>query len=337
MHRYRSFSRLLRAAIVMGFGLLVLAGGRAAAADNLAAFRSFLANGAYANANYYLKNKLVDAKALDTSQLFYDIFVAKYAGDVTKNAPGIDKLYSYLNAIAPIDLNKTMSCSVDDQTGICLLVDMLFTGAPRPSIQYFVDRGLDLNKTIPELVPATLPMALRLGVTYSIADLNYFVSKGMVLGDELYPIQTLASYRDQFLSNYQLNMPAEYLSMGDLNMLDMLVIALGSRMSMGYPVESTREKSLCDFIAYAAPSFKPSFDYLLYLLRANENFRGKNIGKMERYSGNVIYPPFPPSCVSLVQKMALNHSQLDAVISQFSDDRDMEIANWLISIKSAAK
>lgn len=329
-------SSLARIALFSLLAILTVSVPSARAADNTEAFKSFVANGAYDNADFYLKNKLVDPKTLDTSQIFFDVFTGKYARNVTQNAAQIDKLYTYLNAIAPLDLNKTMACQQNSQPASCLLVDYLFTGAPRPAIAYFVDRGLDLNKTIPSLAPATVPMALRLGVVYSVTDLNYFVSKGMVLGDELYPIQDLASYRDDFLRGGQLNMPVDYLSMGDLNLLDMLVIALGTQTGAYNAQESLRARNLCEFIAYAAPSFTPSFDYLRYLLQADENFRGKNVGQMQRY-GNDIFQPFPTSCVSLIRNMAASHQQLDDVISQFAGAQDIDTANWLISIKSAGK
>ena len=334
---------LLRSGLARVLALAALiasacAGGAVAqqADDTATAFRNFVMSGNYDNANFYLTNKLIEAKDIDTSQLFFDVLMEKYATDLNANAGKIDKLYNFLTALVPIDLNRQMRCGYPGQERYCMLAGNLLTGARRDAIAYFVERGLDLNRQVAGIVPATVPMILRLGVNYSIDDLNFFVSKGMVLGDELYPVQDLASYLDTGLYNQQLRMPDNYLTLQDQNLLDVLVIALGTRTHGQNFQESAHKKTLCDFIAYAAPSFTPSFDYLSYVLETNEQFRGSNIGKMERESRS-IYEPFPASCVTLIRNMAASHARVDKVISQFAGKGDVDTANWLIGIKQGTQ
>lgn len=301
-------------------------------ASPVTAFSKLVEAGSYEDANFYLTNKFVTAENIDTAQLFVDVVMAKYVSDMAANAKAIDTLYNYLAAIEPIDLNRPLSCGrYESDKQPCLFVNILMGGADRDTIAYFVERGLDLNGRVTGIVPATVPLLLRLGTAYSLSDLNYFASNGMVLGDELYPIEELANYRDRQSYYSQLNMPTDYLSLRDQNFLDVLVIALGTRMESDMMRESARRKTLCDFIAYAAPSFSPSFDYLQFLLQTIEDFRGPKIGKLEKY-GRDIYQPFPDSCVALVRNMAASHAKLQDVISRFAGEGDVETANWLIMI-----
>lgn len=304
--------------------------------DAVSAFRNFVMTGNYDNANFYLTNKLLEPKDIDTSQLFFDVFMEKYAKDLNANAGRIDNLYNFLNALVPVDLNRQMRCGHSSENRFCLFANNLFTGARRDAIGYFVDRGLNLNQQVSGIVPPTVPMIMRLGVSYSIDDMNFFVSKGMVLGDELYPVQDLASYSDSGLYNNQLRMPDSYNTLQDQNLLDVLVIALGTRVNYDNAQESAHKKTLCDFITYAAPSFAPSFDYLSYVLETNEDFRGSNIGKTQRASRS-IYEIFPASCVALIRNMAASHARIDKVISQFAGKGDVETANWLIGIKQGTQ
>ncbi|MGN6552047.1 MAG: hypothetical protein ACTHJ3_19450 [Pararhizobium sp.] len=306
--------------------------------DNNQAFRKFVADADYKSANFYIENGMIDPKTLDTAQIFFDVFMQNYAQKLTENAASIDRLYTYLNSLKPVDFNRKVTCGYQNQNA-CLLVDTLFTGAPRDAIDYFVQRGLDLNARVPGVVPATVPLMLRLGSTYSLDDLNHFVSEGLVLGDETYPINELVAYSDTGIRgqyNSKLTMPGNYLSLRDQNFLDVLVIALGTEVYgySGEAQESAHRSVLCGFITYAAPSFTPSFDYLSYVLNSVKDFRGGNIGA-QKQSSDQIFQPFPDSCVSLVQGMAASHTRLAEVVASFTASGDIQTARWLLSIKAA--
>lgn len=302
-----------------------------AQSDSSAAFRNFVMQGDYSNANFYLENKLIVPQQVDTSQLFYDVFLEKYRKNIAQNHPRIDQLFEYLNALNPIDFNRVFRC-VRDRDAQCLIVNSLMHGARPNSIAWFVERGLDLNKRVTGIHPATINLILRLGSHYSLEELNWIVSAGMVLGDEAYPIEELSNFRNSFIYYDELKLPDNYLSLADQNFLDMLVIVLSTRTDLSRSEESRRRAVLCDFIAYAAASFTPSFDYLLHVLKSVETFRGGNIG-VQKKDGRRVYQVFPTSCVSLVQSMAVSHARLDTVISAFAADGDVGTANWLISIQ----
>jgi hypothetical protein len=322
----------VRVVALISFAALPLAAATAQSNDTLTAFSNFIKAGNYENANFYLSNNLLDPKLVDTSQLFYDALMERHWNGLPASLGQIDTLYQYLNALGPIDLNRVYRCHYD-QDRTCLLATHALSGTDRNTVTFFVDRGLDLNLRIENHPPSTIPLLVRLGDVYSLEDLNYFVSKGLVLGDELYTINELASYEDSFLYNNDLNLPQNYLELRDQNLLDVLVMALGTSTDARAPQESLHQAKLCEFISYAAPSFSPSFDYLLYILHAVDQFRGGMIGQMERYSDNV-YQPFPTACVSLIQQMAISHSKLESVISNFAGQGDVDTANWLISIKT---
>jgi hypothetical protein len=261
--------------------------------------------------------------------MFFNILMDSYYRNMKKNAVKIDTLYQFLSSLGTIDLNKTMDCNGDSH---CLLANELMYGASPDAVKYFVDRGLNLNRTERGIIPASMPFMIRLGSIYDVENMNFFAQNGLVLGDELYPIEQLSNYRDDYLYSGRLNMPENYLELSDQNLLDVAVIALGSSVNEDSPKASIRRKVLCDFITYAASSFTPSFDYLLYLLKVSNTFRGEYVGKTEK-SGNSIYQPFPNSCVSLIQSMAASHAQLQSVISDFANNGDVKTAQWLISIK----
>jgi hypothetical protein len=294
------------------------------------AFINFVRTENYRDADFYIESKFVDPKTLDTSQIFYSVLKEEYWPDVPKNMQKIDVLYNYLAQIGPIDLNRVMDCETNRR---CLLVFDVLSGQPPATVKYFVDRGLDLNRSERGFVPTTVPMLVRLGSGYRVEDMNALVAMGLVLGDEVYPIEDLSNYNDGYLNNgNRLQMPDNYLELNDQNLLDMAVIALGSQVGGDSPRQSLRRKTLCEFITYAAPSFQPSFDYLFYLLKVSDTFRGKYVGKTEKYGSNV-FQPFPNSCVSLIQSMAASHNQLQTVMSDFANRGDVETAQWLISIQ----
>lgn len=304
--------------------------------DAVGAFNNFVLAGQYEQASFYIQNNLITADQVDSTQLFYNSFMKNFASQPAAKTAEIDALYSYLNAFEPIDLNQPVTCGYNGEFQ-CLFASDLMTGAPLATIGYFVERGMDLNIRVPGILPPSVPLLTRLGAVYSVADLNTLTAAGLVLGDELYPMAELASYQDSGLYNQRLTLPDNYLTMSDQNLLDVAVVALGTRLgSLNQPQQSARRKTLCEFVAYAAPSFQPSYDYLDYLLRSVEEFRGKSVGILDRAGSNVAYEPFPAACVTLIQSMAIGHAKLDTVISRFAGSGDVETAQWLISIKQQA-
>lgn len=301
-------------------------------AQGLTAFEGFVEQGRYDDANFYLANGYVTAADVDSGQLFYSILMKRYFGDLTRSGRDIDRLYNYLAAMAPIDLNRRFVCG----DGECLLVNQLMYGKRPTEIAWFAARGLDLNKRELDIIPATVPAILRFGTTYSLADINWLSANGMVLGDESYSIDELVSYRDSLLFSYphELTLPSNYLNLGNQNFLDLLVVALTSRVESSQRLESRRRETLCSFISYAASAYTPSFDYLQHVLNAVPEFRGNMIGKQDRDSQGV-YQPFPTNCVSLVQAMANSHARLNEVMDRFATAGDVQTASWLLSLMQA--
>lgn len=302
--------------------------------NNTTAFEAFVAAGDYEKANFYLANGYVSAANIDAGQIFYSTLIERYGDNLTANLGKVDRLYNYLAAISPIDLNRRFDCA-GRMTGTCVLANTLLYGARPADIAWFVTRGLDLNKREADIVPATLPLVVRLGTTYSMTDLNWFVANGMVLGDETYSIEELVGYRDDFLNSrsnyYQLVMPGNFLNLGDQNLLDVLVITLATDVDVNNRQQALRRDTLCNFITYAASAYTPSFDYLRHVLKAVPAFRGDNIGKQTSGNGG-IYAAFPTSCVLLVKAMATSHAHLDQITSEFANEGDVATASWLLSI-----
>jgi len=303
--------------------------------NNTTAFEAFVAAGDYEKANFYLANGYVSADSIDSSQVFYTTLLERYGDNLTANLGKVDRLYNYLAAISPIDLNKRFACPGRAE-GVCLLANTLSSGARPADIAWFVARGLDLNKREADIVPATLPLVTRLGSVYSMTDLNWFVANGMVLGDETYSIEELVGYEDGVLGTRhryrQLTMPDNFLNLGDQNLLDVLVIALATDVSVNARQQALRRDVLCNFITYAASAYTPSFDYLRHVLKSVPDFRGDNIGKQTQGNGGV-YAAFPTSCVLLVKAMATSHAHLDQITSEFANQGDVPTASWLLSIQ----
>lgn len=315
-----------------GFAIWLLSVAAATAqSDSLAAFENFVKKADFESANFYLQNGILKREQIDSGQIFYDATAQRYRGGLEKDLPILQRIYDYLAQINPVDLNRVFLCGYDHEKR-CMIARDLLSGARPAQVAWFIERGLDLNKRVPEIPPATLPLLVRLGSYYSLTELNWFAQNGLVLGDETYPLQELSSYRDDYI-NYQdqLTIPGNYLNLADQNFLDVLVMVLGSNIGSRAAERSARRAVMCDFIAYAAPSYTPSFDYLGFILNAVEEFRGKNIGRQEKDS-RTIYQPFPTSCVTLIESMAKSHARLDSVISSFASNADVETANWLISI-----
>jgi hypothetical protein len=305
--------------------------------DESSAFASFVASGQYNDANFYLANGYITAADIDTSQLFYTILSNQYFSSITANIRAIETLYNYLAAIAPIDLNRRFDCGWRlEET--CLLTNDLVHGARPTEMAWFVARGLDLNKREPDIIPATLPLMLRFGTEYTLSDINWMTSNGMVLGDESYSIEELMAYEDRVISRYSdnLTLPDNFLNLGDQNFLDMLVVLLGTERSHSDRLESRRRDTLCQFITYAASAYTPSFDYLDFLMASVGDFRGSNIGRQMQADGGR-YMPFPSSCAALIQAMAASHARLNLVVDRFAAQGDVQTASWLLSLMQTRK
>lgn len=324
--------RLWLLSVMLAAGVVAAPSSFAEDASSAAAFGSFVKAGNYENADFYLKNNYVAPADIDTSRLFYEALTGRYLENLAANAAAIEKLYRYLAAIGPIDLNRAMPCG-DKGAYTCLLVnDLVTVGARRDAFAYFHQKGLDLNRRVPAVVPATVPLLVRLGSVYSMDDVNYLSSLGMVLGDEAYTLAELSEYRDGRIGyNYeQLRMPGGYATAADQNLLDVMVITLGTDLRLNAPAESDRRRVLCSFISYAAASFVPSFDYLDYLIASVEEFRPGNV--RPQADGSRMYQPFPDSCAALVVTMAANHVRITDIVNSYATRGDVETARWLQAI-----
>lgn len=313
-----------------------------------AAFVNFLANGDYNNANFYLQNNLVRPGDLNTAQIFYDILHTRYWSRLRSSTTPITTLYGYLSQIDAVDINTNFRCRESGSSrsnARCRLLHDLVTGQPASVIAFFADLGLDLNRTFEDRPPATYDVIDRLGLSYSIADIQLLSQKGMVFGDEAYNPVNLAGYREfnydrgaayqrQTISRTAPKMPHNYLSVPQFNFMDALTVALGNPVSRNRPVQaSIRDDTLCQYITYVAAQMAPSFDYLQFVLANREEFRAALIGVRKR-KGNDPYSPFPPSCVNLMAGMAQNHTRLNDVIQMFGARGDVETARWLLSLKA---
>lgn len=325
--------RICRTAAALVVSVLFLQPAMADTAS-LGAFEGFVANGKYRDANFYLANGFLTASDIDTSELFYSVLHSRFGDDIRRNARGIDELYNYLSPLGPIDLNRPFACSTDGDASCLLLNGLITKGVRTNEFAWFLARGLDMNKRDVDFVPATLPLMARFGSHYSLNELNWFTANGMVLGDESYTIEELVNYRDPYIRYWRsraLNVPSNFLNLGDQNLLDVLVMVLATEMDLNDLQQSRRREALCNFITYAAASYVPSYDYLQHVLDNVTEFRGGNIGQQVRGDGG-IYAPFPGACVSLVQAMAVSHARLNEVIDSFASSGDVNTAGWLLSL-----
>ena len=342
---FNGFDRRAKAAI-LGTALVVAAAAPAGARDDTTeeAFVSFLARGDYANANFYLQNSLINPELLDTGQIFYDALHSQYWSRLTSSGQQISNLHAYLTQLKPFDINAEFACGYDNKQRCTLLHDLV-VGTPAGVIGFFADLGLDLNKVFSERPPATYDIVDRLGVSYSIADIQLLSQKGMVFGDEIYDPVNLAALREgdndaiangsDRYSRQAPQMPHNYLSIQQLNFMDALAIALGNPLRQHQNVESSaRDSALCQYITFVAPQMSPSFDYLRFVLGNRETFRASQIGVRKR-SGNRTYEPFPAPCVELIAGMTRNHGQLNDVVAVFGARGDVETARWLLSLQAS--
>ncbi len=313
--------------------------------QTLTAYMNFLANGDFNNANFYLQNGLIDPATLDTARVFHHVYNQVYVQQREKSLPAVGQLYDYLSSIKPIDLNAPFVCdSTHREASSCTLLNNLAQGMPVAVFRFFAERGLDLNRTHEGFVPATFSIIDQLGTQYYLADINALSASGMVFGDETYDPVVLSNDdpydrrnlynryagNNGYRSSRALNMPHNYLSIQSFNFMDVLVVALANDLSGSQSRRSTRSEFLCQYIQFAAQSFRPSFDYLRYVLVNRDQFRASQIGNRVR-DGRSTADPFPAGCVKLVAGMAQNHGRLNEVVSHFGAQGDVETARWLLT------
>ncbi len=311
------------------------------------AFVNFLAQGDYTNANFYLQNGLINPEALDTGQVFYDILHTRYWNALEGPNQQVSVLHDYLSKLQAFDINKEMQCQ--GQRGRmesrCTLLNDLAASKSAATLSFFADLGLDLNKTHPQRTAATFDVINRLGTGFSLADIQMLSQKGMVFGDEVFePVALAAHYEygnpitlhQNTRQSRTLRMPDNYLSLNQLNFMDVLIIALGNQHNHRQsPQASARDALLCQYVTFVAAQMRPSFDYLGFVLSNRDTFRAAQIGERQR-ARNAIYEPFPPACVSLIAGMAQNHGRINDVMSLFAARGDVETASWLLSLKAPA-
>lgn len=312
--------------------------------DILISFKGFLSAGDYTSANFYLSNSLVNPADLDTGQIFIDIYFNKQSQvrrNQTINLTEMGTLFNYLGQISPIDLNRSFSCNQNRDS--CYLLSHLVTGYPVSLFKFFHERGLSLNAVYEGVVPATYGVIDRLGISYNLSDIQLLSSMGMAFGDEVYESVLLAAHGERRSYHYNISrvsrgtvkMPHNYLSVENLNFLDVLIVALangGGTSNQARPERYLRDDYLCQYVSFAAASFVPSFDYLRYVLENRQAFKATNIGQRVRV-GNTSTEAFASSCVALVAGMAQNHGRISEVISYFGANGDVETARWLLSLQ----
>ncbi|WP_224825987.1 hypothetical protein [Cognatishimia sp. MH4019] len=311
------------------------------------AFKNFLAQGDYNNANFYLQNGLINPEQLDTGQMFYDILHAQYWQTLNGPNQKVAVLHDYLGKLKAFDINQEMTC--DWRNGRvqsrCTLLNDLAASKSAVTLAFFADLRLDLNKTFPKRTAATFDVIHRLGTSFSLADIQMLSQKGMIFGDEVYePVALAAHYEiNNTVSLHRnvprgqsLQMPDNYLSLNQLNFMDVLIVALGNQQGYRQTSEaSARDALLCQYVTFVAAQMRPSFDYLGFVLLKRDTFRAAQIGERVR-ARNAIYEPFPPACVSLIAGMAQNHARINDVMSLFAARGDVETASWLLSLKAPA-
>lgn len=315
----------------------------------VSAFTNFLAKQDYNNANFYLQSALIDPSQLETGQIFYDLYRRVYWKRQASGLSEANVLYEYLKKLRPFDLNAIFSCKTKYQSDKkrCTLLNDLSNGMPVPVFAFFAQRGLDLNRTFDSILPASFDIIDRIGTSYSLADIQTLSRLGMVFGDETYSSAMLAAHRevgshygidldDQIEGRHQSVMPQNYLSIPRLNFMDVLVIALANRTrdsGRGAKAKaSLRDTLLCQYITFSSRSFRPSFDYLRFVLENRTAFRASQIGVRIR-DGNTTAEPFAAACVQLVAGMARNHTRLDDVVSYFGAQGDVDTARWLLALR----
>ncbi len=343
----RNWPKALRQAAAVALLMVVWTGQIGEAKSNdaptVAAFTNFLANGDYKNANFYLQSGLIRGGNVNTGQIFYDIYHKVYRERKARALPHLATLYDYLSRLRPFDLNARYKCdSAREQTKLCVLVNDLALGMPIAVFQFFTKRGLELNRTFDGILPATFDVVDQLGMTYSLTDISALSQLGMAFGSDNFEPVRLANYAhhsDGYSRKHkfarQLTMPHNYLSINSFNFMDILIVAIANDVSHGSKARmSLRSNLLCQYVVHAARSYRPSFDYLRYVLANRQSFRASEIGKRIKVR-NSTAEPFPSACVALVAGMAQNHGRLDRVVSYFGAQGDVDTARWLLALRSA--
>lgn len=328
---------------VFAFGLFLIAGlfsapfNVFAASQHHAAFVKFVENGNYQQANFYLRQGYVSREELDTSQIYFRIIVESLSSDIRLRPDA----YQYLNALKPIDLNRKFQCRQNRRQKYqipCYLSNLLAHGQKLEVMQFFVQRGLGLNRVSSDMVPATFHIVNRLGKYYSLADTNQLTAMGMVFGDEVYDPALLS---DQAF--HRIVLPLDTGSVTAFNFMDALTISLANvnetnraylrRIDLSEGLLSRRDDLMCSFISHSAQKFAPSFDYLTYLLDQRSTFRAANLKARPSRNQSVYFRAFPHSCVQLISALARSFPNLETLVSRFAAEGDVETAQWLLSFQ----
>lgn len=324
-------------------GAVAFEDARAQSNETENAFVQFLAKGDYSNANFYLQNGLIDPATLETGRIFYTIVSQAYWRNLNGPNQPIAVLHEFLTKLRPFDINALFRCgSYSSTVQRCSLLDDLAANKNAQTLAFFADLGLNLNQVHPKRVAATFYVIERLGVEFSLTDIQLLSQKGMVFGDELFEPAMLASMYERSeeslgprISRWRsLKMPGNYLSLNQFNFMDALIIALGNEFAGRAKEASRRDSLLCQYVTFVASQMRPSFDYLNFVLANRESFRAAQIGERQR-SGGTVFERFPAPCVQLMAGMARNHARLDDVIALFGARGDVETARWLLSFKTA--
>lgn len=317
------------------------------AAEHVPAFVNVLKEGKYEDANFYVSQGYITVEDIDPSRVLFQVIDQKYRWQILDNMPAIEQLISYLRNFGTFDLNAPITCEVYGRTNICGVSDRLIsTGQPMHVIEYFVEMGLDLNTRAVGDVPIELKVITRLGTEYSLENLNRLTALGLKIGAQRFSISdVLAVSHSTFEASQRLfTMPGNYASIREFNFLDVLILTVGSlsesqssngSATSGGAALASKTDFLCGFALHAAPSYTPSFDYLIYLLRNRSDFRARHIGT-SLIRDRIPYMPFPDSCVTLIRAMAGNHARIQDVISAFAADGDIATAEWLIATVNQA-
>lgn len=320
-------------AALCGTFFLAYMGSAQADPQYVPAFVNLVKSQSFDQANYYISRGYITPEDINSAQIISDV-----ANDldwkIQANTDTFAKLITYLGSVAPIDLNTLVSCRSDYR---CSFASRLVeTGQPLPVIQYFVGLGLDLNKRFPGLAPVEVMLLAHLGSVYSIADLNSFAQLGLGLGSAPVPVGDLGGITYSMFEQNRYQMPENYLLLPNFNLMDLIVLTLGSLDGHDGPTMSAKSQVLCDFVIYAAQSYAPSFDYLDYLLRNRDEFRAANVGIASERSRSVFFP-FPQGCITLVRSMAANHIRLVDIMDRFAVQGDVATAEWLLAATQPAQ
>jgi len=292
-------------------------------------FSKFVQEGQYDQANFYISQGLVKSAQIDSTQILYNVIADRFDWRIAENLSDLDTLVGYLQGLGPLSLNRTIKCNYDNQ---CSFGGRLFeTGQPLSIIQSFVALGLDLNHRDLGFLPLDAILLVQLGDAYSIDDLNALSAMGLRLGAQPVAVQDFSSFSYSLFESSSFVLPSNYLSLGALNFLDVIIVTLGSLDDRDGAVISAKSDILCSFATYAAANYSPSFDYLAYLLDNRSSFVAGWVGRADDSGrGRNIYMPFPANCVSLVQAMAKSHANLQRVINSMAVKGDIATAQWLI-------